>query len=100
MARRLGLMVVGCLLTGLTMAQALLWQSEPALDIGLVNDGDIAEVRISPNGRYVAFISSANNLVANDTRGEDRSRLSICQYAEEVGRGQRRPCHDLHAHDS
>ena len=71
MAIRLGLMVVGCLLTGLTMAQALLWQSEPALDIGWVNDGDIAEVRISPNGRYVAFISSANNLVANDTRGED-----------------------------
>ena len=48
-------------------AQALHWLSQPEIDIGLVTNGQSTfEAKISANGRFVTFSSSASNLVDND----------------------------------
>ncbi len=49
-------------------AQALHWLSQPEIDIGLVANGQSTslEAKISANGRFVTFSSSASNLVDND----------------------------------
>ena len=38
---------------------------------GPEGDGHSFETSISANGRYVAFVSMAKNLVGNDTNGKD-----------------------------
>ena len=53
-------------LAQLASAQALHWLSQPEVDIGLVANNEADDVKISTNGRYITFISTATNLVAND----------------------------------
>lgn len=44
----------------------LYWLTEPDLDVGLLADHEAQDVRISNTGRYISFVSKANNLVMND----------------------------------
>lgn len=47
-------------------AQALHWLSQPDVDVGPVSNNTTSEVKVSANGRYIAFISSSTNLVEED----------------------------------
>ena len=55
--------------TQLASSQALHWLSQPEVDIGSIANNGTSNVKISTNGRYITFISSATNLVENDTNG-------------------------------
>jgi len=48
------------------MAQAFSWLSQPDLQAGQVLNGSTGAAKISANGRYVAFVSGASNIVAGD----------------------------------
>ncbi len=53
-------------------AQAFSWLSQPDVQAGLVLNGSTGSSKISANGRYIAFLSNASNIVAGDTnQGSD-----------------------------
>ncbi|WP_223786592.1 hypothetical protein [Marinicella meishanensis] len=47
-------------------ANELSWLTEPNLDVGLLADHGAEDLRLSNTGRYISFVSKANNLVNND----------------------------------
>lgn len=47
-------------------SQALHWLSQPEVDVGPVSNNATFDVKISANGRYIAFASHSTNLVEND----------------------------------
>jgi len=48
-------------------AQALHWLSKPVIDVGVVPNGSVGDAQISASGRFIAFTSSASNLIPNDS---------------------------------
>ena len=64
----LRILIIGCLLSvaSQTTGNELYWLTEPSLDVGLLADNEAEDLRISNTGRYISFVSKANNLVMND----------------------------------
>lgn len=61
------LMVWGLLwVVGPTVGKELHWLTETSLDVGLLADHSADDLRLSNTGRYISFVSQANNLVNND----------------------------------
>ena len=54
------------LVVGQAVGNELYWLTEPSLDVGLLADHEAEDVRLSNTGRYISFVSKANNLVMND----------------------------------
>lgn len=60
-------LILGLLwVVGQAAAGELYWLTEPSLDVGLLADHDAEDLRLSNTGRYISFVSKANNLVNND----------------------------------
>ncbi len=59
--------VLGLLwVVGQAAAGELYWLTEPTLDVGLLADHEAEDLRLSNTGRYISFVSKANNLVNSD----------------------------------
>ncbi|WP_395377435.1 hypothetical protein [Marinicella sp. W31] len=56
-------------MSGQVLSQALHWLSQPDVSVGDILNKGIDAPKVSANGRYISFISSASNLVENDTNG-------------------------------
>ena len=62
-------------------AQVISWVSQPDRTVGPVLNGDTSEAKISANGRYMVFRSSASNLIADDNN--ERSDLFVYDRVNE-----------------
>ena len=70
------MLILGLLwVVGYAAASELYWLTEPTLDVGLLADHEAEELRLSNTGRYISFVSKANNLVNNDNNHIEASRL-------------------------
>lgn len=65
--------IIVCLFSNNLKAQAFSWLSKPDQQAGLELNGSTGAAKISANGRYVAFISDASNIVT----GDDNQRADL-----------------------
>jgi len=74
-------------------SQAISWLSQPQHEMGLVANGGIKDQKLSANGRYLTFISTAGNLMPGDTNyGDDIYHKDLVsgeiKRVTELGNGQ------------